>query len=107
MAPMPTHVISAPTPTITQRYDESPIRKCSCFARPGDRADAGFQQQDEWEPAEDAQSPRIFVGSRHCPVAKNAGSYPESPGLGLENNGQGGAAMADFVKIEKGLGSEG
>jgi hypothetical protein len=30
IAPMPTHVISAPAPTITQRYD-SPMRKCSCF----------------------------------------------------------------------------
>jgi hypothetical protein len=56
---MPTHVISAPTPTITQRYDD-PIRKCSLFA-PSARSGCGFLEQDEWELTEDTGTPELFL----------------------------------------------
>jgi hypothetical protein len=84
MAPMPTHVISAPTPTITQRYDECPIRKCSCSSDPQTARVQASGNKTNGNRQRMLIRRNYFWAPRHCPVAKNAGGYPESSGLGLK-----------------------
>ena len=61
IAPMATQVMSAPAATITQRYDD-PICKMLLVRLLSTRSGCGFLGQDEWEPAEDAGPPDLFLG---------------------------------------------
>jgi hypothetical protein len=60
IAPIPTHVISAPAPTITQRYDK-PTLKSSLFQGSNCAAKPAAFPKDERQPAKDTQ-PQAFFG---------------------------------------------